>query len=66
MLRVISHAYVSFVAKRALIVKSTPAQCICYDVRFSRMILNREVVVLQQLQPSPPAHIQLLLSENIA
>ncbi|KAK9162789.1 hypothetical protein Syun_003691 [Stephania yunnanensis] len=52
--------------QNSLTVKSTPAQCICYDVRFARMILNREVVVLQQLQPSQLAHIQLPLSENIA
>ena len=40
-------------------------QCICYDVRLSRVKLTRELVVLNELYPSSLPLVQLFLRKQL-
>src|SRR6185369_12848570 len=44
---------------------ASPAQSICYNIGLTRMIVNLQVIVLDQLQPSSLSHVQLTLREYI-
>jgi hypothetical protein len=41
------------------------AQGIRNDIRFSWMIMNQQIIILDQLQPSSLAHVQFWLGEDI-
>jgi hypothetical protein len=41
------------------------AQGICNDICLSRMIMNLQIIIFDQLQPSSLAHIQIRLGEDI-
>src|SRR3954469_11593320 len=41
------------------------AQCISNHIRFTRMILHIQIIVLNKLQPSTLPEIQILLSKDI-
>lgn len=40
--------------------------CICYDIRFTRMVVQSEVVVGHILLPSPLSHIEIPLTKDVA
>jgi hypothetical protein len=40
------------------------AQCVGYDVRLAEMVVNAQVVVLDQLQPSPLPQVQFRLGKD--
>ena len=42
-----------------------PAQGICYNIGFSRMVVHFQIIVLDQLWPSMLPHVQLRLSEDV-
>src|SRR3954470_15545185 len=42
------------------------AQCIRYDVRLTRVVLQSEVVIRQIFHPSSLPHVQVLLSEDMS
>src|SRR4051812_41222358 len=44
---------------------SLSAQCICYDIRLTRVVLQSKVVVRQIFHPSSQPHIQVLLCEDM-
>jgi hypothetical protein len=48
-----------------VVVVSLPAQGIRNHIRLSGVIMNLEIVILDQLQPSSLAHVQIGLSENV-
>jgi hypothetical protein len=41
------------------------AQGISYDIGLAEMVLDSEVVILNQLQPSSPPQVQIHLSEDV-
>jgi hypothetical protein len=48
-----------------LVVVSLPAQGIHNHIRLSGVIMNLQIIILDQLQPSSLAHVQIDLSENV-
>jgi hypothetical protein len=51
-------------AKRGVAVLLS-AQGIGYDIGLAEMVLDSEVVILNQLQPSSPPQVQIHLSEDV-
>jgi hypothetical protein len=49
----------------SVVVVSLATQRICNDICLSRVVVNFQLVVLDQLMPSSLPHVQVRLSENV-